>query len=161
MQSSSRGAESNQAQVADSAQSRRRLDAAGPVEEHPASTLMIGIDGIDSVDSKKRRQKVVDQVSWVITDAMRSTDAVYLHGEAGFCVVMAETSEDEAMAAADRLRANVESMPLLADAGVTVTVGVAVGSEADLAASIARAERAVSSAQAANRVIWADDTPPD
>ena len=78
-----------------------------------------------------------------------------------FCVVMAETSEDEAMAAADRLRANVESMPLLADAGVTVTVGVAVGSEADLAASIARAERAVSSAHAANRVIWADDTPPD
>ena len=143
--------------VTDELQSRRRLDGGHPDLEHPASTLMIGIDGFDSVESKKRRRKVLDQVSWVITDTMRSTDAVYRHGDAGFCVVMAETPENEALGAAGRLRANVEMMPLLAEAGVTVTVGVAAGSEADLATSIARAEAAISHRSETNSVIRAGD----
>jgi GGDEF domain-containing protein len=161
MSVSSQQTEANAAQVADDTQHRRRLDAPGPIEEHPASTLVIAIDGFESVEPKKRRRKAHDQVSWVITDTMRSSDAVYLHGEAGFCVVMAQTSEGEALGAANRLRANVETMPLLAEAGVTVTVGVAVGSETDLNASIARAERAISTPHVTNRVIRADDIPQD
>ena len=118
---------------------------------------MVVVDGFDSIEPTKRHRKVLDQVSWVITDTMRSTDAVYRHGVAGFCIVMAQTPEGEALNAADRLRVNVESMPLLADAGVTVSVGVAVGSEADLDESIARAGQAVSDSQEANRVIRADN----
>ena len=138
-------------------QPRRRLDDDGSVLDRPASTLMVVIDGFDSVAPTKRHRKVLDQVSWVITDTLRSTDALYRHGEAGFCVVMAQTPEHEALGAANRLCANVEAMPLLADAGVTVTVGVAVGSEADLDDSIARAGQAVSNSEEPNRVIRADD----
>ncbi len=118
---------------------------------------MVQIDGFDSIGPMKRHRKVLDQVSWVITDTMRNTDAVYRHGEIGFCVVMAQTPEREALEAANRLRGNVESMPLLADVGVTVTIGVAVGSEADLDDSIARAEQAVSNSHEANQVIRADN----
>ena len=158
MASSHLDADSNEGHVViDELQSRRRLDGGKPDLEHPASTLMIDIDGFDSVESKKRRRKVIDQVSWVITDTMRGTDAVYRHSDHGFCVVMAETPENEALGAANRLRTNVEMMPLLAEAGVTVTVGVAAGSEADLATSIARAERAIEGRSEANSVIRAAD----
>lgn len=135
----------------------RRLDDGGPVVDRPASTLMVKIDGFESVGQAKRRRKIIDQVSWVIIDTLRSSDAVYRHGDAGFCVVMAKTPENEALAAADRLRSNVESMPLLAEAGVTVAVGVAVGSEADLPRSIARAEAAIMNGHVANRVVRAED----
>lgn len=150
------GADGDHGDSVDEMPSRRHGDGS-PTIDRPASTLMVEIDGFEAIDSKKRRRKVVDQVTWVITDTMRSTDAVYRHGESGFCVVMAQTPESEALGAADRLRSNVELMPLLAEAGVTVTVGVAVGSEADLDWSIARAEQAISSPHAANSVIRADD----
>lgn len=136
---------------------RRHHD--GPLAaEVPASTLIVEIDGFDSFEPNKRRRKILDQVSWVITDTMRRTDAVYRHGEDWFCVVMAQTPEAEALGAADRLRVNVESMPLLADEGVTVTVAVAAGSEADLDWSIARAEDAIAGPHEANRVIRANDS---
>ena len=125
--------------------------------DRPASTLVVAIDGFDSITSGRRRRKIVDQVSWVITDTMRSTDAVYRCGESEFCVVMAQTPENEALGAADRLRSNVASMPLLAESGITVTVGVAVGREADLDWSIARAEHAISASADANSVIRAPD----
>lgn len=155
MSSNSRGAEHDGEPVADVPS--RRLHDGEPALDRPASTLMVEIDGFDSIAQTKRRRKVLDQVSWVITDTMRRTDAVYRHGDAGFCVVMAETPETEALGAANRLRSNVESMPLLAEAGVTVTVGVAAGSEADLDESIARAEKALSEHRDANRVIRAAD----
>ena len=134
----------------------RRVDDGGSEGDRPASTLMVQIDGFDSVEPSKRHRKVLDQVSWVITDTMRHTDAVFRHGEIGFCVIMAQTPEEEALEAATRLRRNVESMPLLANAGVTVTIGVAVGSEAELDESIARAAQAISTSNEANRVIRAD-----
>ncbi len=136
----------------------RRHHDATPAVELPASTLVVEIDGFDSFEPVKRRRKILDQVSWVITDTMRRTDAVYRHGEDWFCVVMAQTPEAEALGAADRLRENVESMPLLADDGVTVTVAVAAGSEADLDWSIARAEDAISGPHDANRVIRANSS---
>lgn len=156
MASNSQGPDATEERANGVAQQRRRLDDGEPILDRPASTLMVVIDGFDSVEPKKRHRKVLDQVSWVITDTMRSTDAVYRHGEFGFCVVMAQTPESEALAAANRLCVNVESMPLLADAGVTVTVGVAVGSEAELDESIARAKQAVSNSHEANRVVRAD-----
>jgi len=100
---------------------------------------------------------VLEQVSWVASDTLRSTDAVYRIGDSGFCAVLANTPEFEAIRAANRVRDNVKLMPLLADAGITVTVAVAVGGDDDLAATIARAEQAVSEPHASNQVIRADD----
>lgn len=157
MEPDSRAADPNGHEVEDVPS--RRLDDGGPAVVRPASTLMVKIDGFESIAQAKRQRKILDQVSWVITDTMRRTDAVYRHGEAGFCVVMAQTPESEALGAANRLRSNVESMPLLAEAGVTVTVGVAAGSEADLEYSIARAEQAISAPDDVNQVIRAADPP--
>lgn len=150
------GPEDRNGNHVDDVPARRRGDGQ-PAIGRPASTLMVEIDGFDAIERPKRRRKVLDQVSWVITDTMRGTDAVYRHGESGFCVVMAQTPESEALGAANRLRSNVEVMPLLAEAGITVTIGVAAGSEADLDVSIARAESAISSRDEANSVIRADD----
>lgn len=135
---------------------RRRHDGSSAVPSVPASTLMIEIDGFDSIKRARRRTKILDQVSWVIADTLRSTDAVYRHGESGFCAVLANTPEHEAFGAAKRVRADVESMPLLADAGVTVTVTVAAGGDDDLGDTIERAERAMSGTQGSNQVIRAN-----
>lgn len=140
----------------DDGPARRRLDQPDVVPTVPASTLMIEIDGFESVSRARRRKKILDQVSWVVSDTLRSTDTVLRHGDAGFCAVLANTPEDEALGAAKRVRANVELMPLLRDAGVTVTVGVAAGGDDDLADTIERAERAMSSTSGSNQVIRAN-----
>ena len=133
---------------------RRRLDGLDP-DDVPASTLMIEVDGVVSVRRARRRARILDQVAWVISDTLRVSDAVFRHSDAGFCAVLAATPDDEALAAANRISANVASMPLLADAGITLSVGVASGSGSNLADTIARAEAAVATASDSNRVVCA------
>lgn len=139
----------------DASRMRRRHDS-GTLEAVPASTLMIEVDGFEAVRRARRRNKILDQVSWVASDTLRSTDAVYRYGDSSFCAVLANTPEHEAIGAANRVRANVESMPLLAEAGITVTVGVAAGGDDELAATIARAELAVFAPHESNQVIRAE-----
>lgn len=130
---------------------RRQLDAyvaAGlDTTDQPTATLMIDVDDFTAYNGKKGNasgDRVLERVSWVIMATVRTTDVVYRHGPASFCVLLPATTDDDALAVADRIRANVQQMPLLAESHVTVSVGVATGSGRDLATTIERADAALS-----------------
>jgi hypothetical protein len=55
------------------------------------------------------------------------------------------TTDADALAVVDRIRGNVERMPLLAESCVTVSVGVATGAGTDLVSTIQRADEALAS----------------
>lgn len=129
---------------------RRQLDAnvaAGmDTSDQPTATLMIDVDDFIAYNGKKGSvsgDRVLERVSWVIMATVRTTDVVYRHGPSSFCVLLPATTDDDALAAADRIRGNVQKMPLLAESRVTVSVGVATGSGRDLATTIERADAAL------------------
>ena len=134
---------------------RRQFDAdiaAGlDTADLPTATLLIVVDDFDSFTGKKgvvSGDQVLERVSWVIMATVRTTDVVYRHARDAFCVLLPATSDVNSLTVADRIRVNVERMPLLAESRVTVSVGVATGSGADLAATIQRADDALSSGAA-------------
>ncbi len=129
---------------------RRQLDAyvaqGIDTSDQPTATLMIDVDDFTVYNGKKGAasgDRVLERVSWVIMATVRTTDVVYRHGPSSFCVLLPATSDDDALAVADRIRGNVQKMPLLAESRVTVSVGVATGSGRDLATTIERADAAL------------------
>lgn len=129
---------------------RRQLDAdvaAGlDTSDQPTATLMIDVDAFDGYTGKKGAasgDQVLERVSWVIMATVRTTDVVYRHGGSSFCVLLPATTDADAVAVADRIRGNVQKMPLLAESHVTVSVGVATGTGQQLAQTIERADRAL------------------
>ncbi|MEP1123012.1 MAG: GGDEF domain-containing protein [Ilumatobacter sp.] len=129
---------------------RRQLDAyvaqGIDTSDQPTATLMIDVDDFSVYNGKKgvaSGDRVLERVSWVIMATVRTTDVVYRHGPSSFCVLLPATSDDDALAVADRIRGNVQQMPLLAESRVTVSVGVATGSGRDLATTIERADAAL------------------
>ena len=131
---------------------RRQLDAdvaAGlDTSDQPTATLLISVDNFPLYTGKKglaSGDQVLERVSWVIMATVRTTDVVYRHTRDSFCVLLPATTDDDALAVADRIRGNVERMPLLAESRVTVSVGVATGAGTDLASTIQRADEALAS----------------
>lgn len=132
---------------------RRQLDVdiANGVDTSGRSTatLMIEVDRFDTYDGRKGNAKgdqVLERVAWVIMATVRTTDVVYRHQPSTFCVLLPSTSDDDAAVVADRVRGNVAKMPLLAEYGVTVTVGVAVGPSDDIGDAVDRATKALEDA---------------
>ena len=108
---------------------RRQLDAViasgFDLSDQPTAALVIEIDEFHRFEDKKgsnSRDQVLERVSWVVMATVRTSDVVYRHGSSGFCALLPATSHDDAYSVADRVRANVEKMPLLLDSGVTVSV---------------------------------------
>lgn len=131
---------------------RRQLDAdvAAGLDTSDLSTasLLISVDDFPAYTGRKgiaSGDQVLERVSWVIMATVRTTDVVYRHARESFCVLLPATTDDDAVAVASRIRANVERMPLLAESRVTVSVGVATGSGSDLASTIRRADDALAS----------------
>lgn len=129
---------------------RRQLDAdvAAGVDTSGQSTatLMIDVDQFATYDGKQGNasgDRILERVSWVIMATVRTTDVLYRHGPSSFCVLLPVTSDADALAVADRIRGNVQKMPLLAESHVTVSVGVATGTGSDIASTIERADAAL------------------
>ena len=132
---------------------RRQLDAdiAAGVDTsgHSTATLMINVDEFSSFDGKKGNAKgdqVLERVAWVIMATVRTTDVVYRHEASTFCVLLPSTSDDDAVAVADRISANVARMPLLAECGVSISVGVSSGPANDVQHAVDRAVSALDEA---------------
>jgi diguanylate cyclase (GGDEF)-like protein len=149
---------------------RRYLDqviASGfDLSGEPTATLLIEVDDFERFVDMKRNgstDQILERVSWVVMATVRTTDVVYRHHESAFCALLPATSDVDACAVADRIRLNVEKMPLLVDRGVTVSIGVATGSSTDLAATIRRATKALDTGAAVgpNRVFAAGDSRAD
>ena len=130
---------------------RRQFDADVAAGVDPpdrwTATLVIGVDDFSGFERQvpASGDQVLERISWVIMATVRTTDVVYRHTHSSFCVLLPATSDGDAVAVAERIRTNVERMPLLADSGVTVSVGVATGPGAELESIVGRAGDALSS----------------
>ena len=129
---------------------RRQLDAdvteGSDSADQPTATLLIDVDSFSNYDGKSGSasgNQILERVSWVIMSTVRMTDVVYRHGPSTFCVLLPNTSDEDALAAAERIRRNVQRMPLLAESRATISVGVATGAGDDLATTIERADAAL------------------
>ena len=128
---------------------RRQLDrdiANGVVGDQPTSTLMIDVDDFETFTGKKGSpdpDQVLERVAWVIMATVRTTDVVYRHARSSFCVLLPSTSDSDAVAVADRIRVNVEKMPLLSSLAVSISIGVASGPSDDVAGAVDRAIEAL------------------
>ncbi|NNE13243.1 MAG: sensor domain-containing diguanylate cyclase [Ilumatobacter sp.] len=107
--------------------------------------------------------EVLVQIARRCTTVVRAIDVVARIGGEEFAVLIPEADADRAAAVGERLRAIVESDPMLTSAGpvrVTITIGVAArnAADADLTSLLRRADRALydGKEQGRNRVIVAD-----
>lgn len=129
---------------------RRQLDIdlANGVDPSGMSTatLMIDIDDFEQFSGKRGTpsgDKILERVAWVVMATVRTTDIVYRHREASFCVLLPATSDEHAVIVAERIRSNIESTPLLTDSNVTVSVGVAIGASEQVTNTVHRADAAL------------------
>ncbi|MEL6891805.1 MAG: GGDEF domain-containing protein [Actinomycetota bacterium] len=128
---------------------RRQLDrdiSTGLVSDQPTSTLMIDVDDFAQYTGKKGAadpDQVLERVAWVIMATVRTTDVVYRHARSSFCVLLPSTNDTDAVTVADRIRVNVEKMPLLSSLSVTISIGVASGPSDDVAGAVDRAIEAL------------------
>ena len=105
---------------------RRRLDrdiAAG-VDPFglPTATLIIHVDNLDD-----RVDEILERIAWVVMAAVRTRDTVYRDSDFRFCVRLSETTDEQASLAAERIRSNIASTPILTHSNVMVSVEVATG----------------------------------
>ncbi len=115
-----------------------------PTSTMPTSTMMVAIEdfeSFDGVDGRPTGEQVLERVAWLIMATARTTDIVFRRTAETFCVLLPETEEPDAVVLAERVRMNVDQMPLLAESNVEVSVGVSTGSYDDLANTVDRAEQ--------------------
>lgn len=105
--------------------------------EHTLAALILDIDKFKLVNDRYGHDAgdvVLRDLAVVIRAVVRAEDIVARHGGEEFCVLMPETSPDDAQKAAERLRAAIERRHLPEAAGVrniTVSVGLALLSPED------------------------------
>lgn len=129
------------------------VDASGMT----TATLMIDVDNFDRYGKRGESpgDKVLERVAWVVMATVRTSDIVYRHLDSSFCVLLPATTDVDATIVAERIRANIESTPLLVESAVTVSVGIAVGDSGKVSDTVDRAGAALASVadSGGNRVI--------
>ena len=113
----------------------RREAARASRTGRPLSVLVIDLDGFKQVNDGHghlRGSRVLIEVAALLRDGTRETDVVARCGGDEFAVVLPDTGGDDAVSAADRLRARVARHVFLRGAGrcvrLTASVGVATRS---------------------------------
>lgn len=140
---------------------RRQLDIDLAAGVDPSgmttATLMIHVDDFDRHSKRGGTpgDLVLERVAWVVMATVRTSDIVYRHFDSSFCVLLPATNDGDATVAAERVRANIESTPLLVESAVTVSVGIAVGESEHVSNTVERAGAALESVTntGGNRVV--------
>lgn len=135
----------------------------------PMAIAMIDIDHFKRLNDEhghKIGDVTLQRVAKTLRAALRAEDRLYRYGGEEFLVVFANVDAEAGGALAERLRAEVEHMPLLVDQGdaaspVTISIGVAAfpGDGEHLEELIDTADRAMYASKEAgrNRVMLAGD----
>ena len=93
------------------------------------SVLMVDVDHFRRINSKYGHlegDRVLAGIGRVMTSSLRHIDIVGRYGGEEFLIVLPETSFDEAVKTAERIRCKVEEMDIgLKNDGVTISIGVA------------------------------------
>ena len=84
---------------------------------------------------------VLEHISWIIMATVRTTDIVYRHGHAQYCVRRPASPSDAGDAVADRIRVQIDQSEVLSTLGIVLQVSVDGGgpSTEDVDESVDRA----------------------
>ena len=115
---------------------RRRLDDDLEAEckrsaryERPLAFVMLDVDHFKAFNDSHghpRADTALQEVAAVIAGCVRTTDTAYRYGGEEFCILLRETSGDDAMIFAERVRMRIEERFASGDvAGITASFGVA------------------------------------
>lgn len=97
--------------------------------DHPLSLIMLDLDNFKSVNDELGHQAgdmLLKMVADVLNNSCRATDLIGRYGGEEFVVVCCETTLDEAVQLAERIRLNIESASEKQPKPVTASFGVAV-----------------------------------
>ncbi len=137
---------------------RRRLDADVAAQrargERTTATLMVDVDHFKQFNDTHGHalgDEVLRLVGDVLDKEFRRTDVPYRYGGEEFCVLLQDSTAQEARAAGERARAAIAAIELPVDATVTASVGVSTGSAAMVERTIERADAALYDAKEAGR----------
>ena len=125
----------------------------------PFSVLMLDVDNFKAINDRYGHgvgDVVLRHVAEHVLYCVRASDFVFRYGGEEFLIALVETGGDEAIIAAERMRATLEAAPLRlpdqSETRVTVSIGIAVyGGHPDYAVLVDRADRALYAAKAAGR----------
>nr|WP_255568802.1 PleD family two-component system response regulator [Neoroseomonas alba] len=95
-----------------------------------AAVLVIDVDRFKPLNDRYGHAAgdlALKEVAARLREHLRAVDVVARYGGEEFLVVMAGAAEEEAGAAAERLRAAMADVPVVAGPGITVTVTVSIG----------------------------------
>ncbi len=137
---------------------RRRLDADTAAQrargERTTATLMVDVDHFKKFNDTHGHalgDEVLRRVGAALSNEFRKTDVPYRYGGEEFCVLLHDTTPQEAHAAGERARAAIAAIQLPVDAQVTASVGVSTGSSRTIEQTIERADAALYGAKESGR----------
>ena len=134
--------------------------------DRPLALIMIDLDHFKQMNDTyghPRGDEVLQDVAGIIGRAVRGVDTAYRYGGEELCVLMPETTADEAHELSERVRAQVQgSFPWATRSPVTMSAGVAeLRQGADGPALVGAADRALYAAKrnGRNRTERSDEAP--
>jgi two-component system, cell cycle response regulator len=133
--------------------------------ERPLSLALIDLDFFKKINDDYGHaagDQVLQAVSRIFHESIRSSDLAARYGGEEFAVMMPETDREDAVAFAEKIRTALEAKPIQTDAGevpVTVSIGIATVPRSALASArelIEAADRALYRAKrnGRNQVQW-------
>jgi len=133
---------------------RRRLDndlmACSATEGQPVAVLMVDVDNfklVNDLQGHSAGDRVLRHVGALLPQHVRPQDVVYRYGGEEFCVLLPNATEPEAICVAERIRQSTSALRIPGLEPVTVSVGVAIGTGADVVQTLERADSAMYNAK--------------
>ena len=127
--------------------------------QHPLALLLLDIDHFKDYNDAYGHlegDKVLIKIGEKIEGALRMMDSAYRYGGEEFTVILPETSSQEAVTVADRIRRSVADEKILPRPGVETSVSISIGVteyafKEDLVDFIKRADKAMYASKEAGR----------
>jgi diguanylate cyclase (GGDEF)-like protein len=119
--------------------------------KHPLALLLLDIDNFKSYNDSfghLEGDKILVRISQVIKSCLRKLDTAYRYGGEEFTVILPETSCEEAMLVAERIRNVVQSEVFLPETENKISITISIGAtqyaeNEELSAFIQRADKAM------------------
>ena len=119
--------------------------------KHPLALLLLDIDNFKSYNDSfghLEGDKILVRISQVIKSCLRKLDTAYRYGGEEFTVILPETSCEEAMLVAERIRNVVQSEVFLPETDNKISITISIGAtqyaeNEELSTFIQRADKAM------------------